>query len=459
MKKFENFTYNLYLKTLSFKYNTFVFCLFMNNKDKFGEVITPCNFVETMIQDAKYIMGNDFFHLRNHIFETGAGKGVFYETLMKNFDNLSLKYTMNEINDEHHHDLLNLINLYNIDNSHKLILGDLFHIDSTIKYDFVWGNLPFHNGGKSFVPGLAKFNKDNKMITKPEKLVTIWTKMIHFIFQNILQDNGYFFCIIPCIWLKKDKANIYDLFVKTYQICFLKVFDCIEANKIFNYNCQTPICYVMVKKTIQNIKNIDFKLYDNDVNDYIDFHLLQDFCIPTKHASLFKNRLKNLSNKTVSCYDKLKKISTLKKGVVETRTIIFDAKNKDTYMEDYVLNNTHAYKVITGASIEKSTGKLVLHGMISSVCGLYYGIPKLILPHKRLLKCFKDYDGTYSCYGRDMYVFLMEGNGNVNEKIDALESYLMKDENVKLIENGFKIRMQFIEKYVFQYISYDIDIL
>ena len=49
----------------------------------------------------------------------------------------------------------------------------------------------------------------------------------------------------------------------------------------------------------------------------------------------------------------------------------------------------------------------------------------------------------------------MEGNENVNEKIDALESYLMKDENVKLIENGFKIRMQFIEKYVFQYISYD----
>ena len=55
----------------------------MNNKDKFGEVITPYYFVETMIQDAKYIMGNHFFHLRNHIFETGAGKGVFYETLMK----------------------------------------------------------------------------------------------------------------------------------------------------------------------------------------------------------------------------------------------------------------------------------------------------------------------------------------------------------------------------------------
>ena len=55
--------------------------------------------------------------------------------------------------------------------------------DEAIKYDFVWGNLPFHNGGKSFVPGLAKFNKDNKMITKPEKLVTIWTKMIHFIFH------------------------------------------------------------------------------------------------------------------------------------------------------------------------------------------------------------------------------------------------------------------------------------
>ena len=72
-------------------------------------------------------------------------------------------------------------------------------------------------------------------------------------------------------------------------------------------------------------------------------------------------------------------------------------------------------------SIRKKEKNLVLHGMVSTLPGLYAGIPKLILPHKRLPRFFKDYDGSFSCYGRDMYVFLCP---NGKEQLDTLDTYL-----------------------------------
>ena len=153
-------------------------------------------------------------------------------------------------------------------------------------------------------------------MTKPKERVTIWPKMIHHLFTHFLKEGGYFFCIIPCIWLKQDRAKIYDLFVKQHNICFLKVFNCYEAHKLFGYNCQTPMCYVMVQKkgAYSNTGVNKFKLYDKDVENYIDFTLLLDYCIPTAHASFFQKQVSLIQTKDsyVSCYDKIKKISLLK---------------------------------------------------------------------------------------------------------------------------------------------------
>ena len=80
----------------------------------------------------------------------------------------------------------------------------------------------------------------------------------------------------------------------------------------------------------------------------------------------------------------------------------------------------------------------------------------MILPHKRLAKFFKDYDGSYSCFGRDMYVFLCDSE----KQIDELYDFLNGNDNAvvnQMIESGFTIRMNFIEKYVFQYIPWIFD--
>lgn len=450
----------------SFYFISFCLCLTytMNNKDKYGEVFTPPSLVEQMMDDACMFMGDDFFWNKRNIFETGCGKGIFYNTLIHNSQHIheDACYTMNEINVEYKDILQNSISPFR-KNKDKVVLCDLFHMDICNSFDIVWGNLPFHNGGKVFVPGMATFHGDDSSITKPKNVVTIWPKMIHLFFNHVLKKGGHFFGIIPCIWLKQDKACIYDLFVRKNKICFLKVFDCYQAHKLFGYNCQTPMCYVMVEKLYEQYETYEkhnnvcctFPLYDHHVQRYIDFTLLRDFCIPSAHASLFQKHVLSIMQcpHYVSCYEKIKKISLLKQDIVNHATFFFNQKTKKDVglLHEYTLPNDKLYKVITGASWDKQNQSLILHGFVSYFHGLYYGIPKLILPHKRLLKVFKDIHGNYSCYGRDMYVFLCP---NGIQEINALEQLLSFPEVIQMVEQGFKVRMNFIEKYVFQYINY-----
>lgn len=414
------------------------------NKDKYGEVFTPSSLVQQMIQDALLNMGSTFFDSIEHIFEPGAGCGSFYQTLSSTSLYTHGAYTMNEINHQHEPVLKELV--ANRAKGDRVLIQNLFDV-SACSAELVWGNLPFHNGGKCFVPGMV--HKKHMCPTKPE---TIWPKMIHYIFEHILANRGYFYAIIPCIWLKEDKAKIYDLFVRKHKLCFLRVFDCVEANALFGYECQTPVCYVMVQK-VEGMgiggAEITFSLFDK--TKYIDFTLPNHYCIPTKHGSLFQDAVKHIKacgSGGETYYARVKKVACMRKKVLEDALGYFDKHSVESHglLEDYVCENGE-YKVIRGSSVDKS-GQLILHGFVSRTPGLYVGIPKLILPHKRLMKMFKDYDGLYSFYGRDMHVFLCKDA----KEIDELEAKLMQPRVKKMIESGFTIRMNFLEKYAFQYV-------
>lgn len=440
-----------------------------SNKDKYGEVFTPVELVKDMLNDALAVCGGEGLRGCKRIFEPGAGRGVFYETFFEGGCGWEVDtYIMNDINEEHGDHLRGLVAGAGAGRSgeDEVMIQDLFSVQLDKRVDMILGNLPFHNGGKAFVPGLAKFHAGDVAVTKPCGIVTIWPKMIHYCFDRLLTFGGYFFCIIPCIWLKEDRAGIYDLFARKNQLILLKVFDCVRANALFGYNCQTPVCYVLVKKGV-HVRNT-FKLFDESVvgeaeevgGGYIDFTLKDGYCIPTKHAGLFAgvgggggDGGGDGGSGLVTCYDKLKKISSLKPGLMDQVVERFDKGNVGEVglLEDYGCGDSE-HKVITGAAVVNE--RLILHGVISGMAGLYEGIPKLILPHKRLLRCFKDYDGTYSCYGRDMYVFLFEGESSSRTKIDALAEHLTSEPYKTMIERGFTIRMNFIEKYVFQYVPW-----
>ena len=431
----------------------------IDNKDKYGEVFTPGFFVEEIMNDC---MSSLQIVPNMTVFEPGAGKGIFFETLQNQhqlFGN-DFKYILNEINHENLLDLQNVSTKYseNVD----IIIEDLLSLrESDFQWnsaDLVIGNLPFNSHSKKFVPSLALNNKDNPEVTK-SKSVTIWNKMVHFCFENILKDGGHFLAIIPCIWLKKDKGGIYSLFTEENEIVLLKVFDCQTANKIFHYNCQTPICYVMVKKTagkkLLDSTSMTFKLFNKDKKDdsksYVDFTLEPGRCIPTNHVCDFINHHDYLSKSGCrNCFEVLYKISTLKPACIEGKTCEYLKGGLEHYEVD---DEKDEYKIITGSSYHKKTDILTLNGFVSTEPALYHGRPKLILPHKRLAKFFKDYQGEYSCFGRDMYVFLCESP----EQIDELYDFFNGETVNKMIQDGFTIRMNFIEKYVFQYIPWIFD--
>lgn len=425
----------------------------MNNKDKFGEVFTPPSFVQQMINDS-YSCGISFENIQT-VFEPGAGKGVFFDIFVNqnNCFSTDFKYFANEINEEHLEDLQKITT--NMCNHVDIIIKDCLHLDSEdlqlLGSDMVIGNLPFNCNTKKFVPSLAINHKDDKNVTQ-SKSVTLWNKMTHFCFNNILKPGGYFYAIIPCIWLKPDRGGIYDLFTRDNSIILLRTFDCKTANTIFKYNCQTPICYVLVqkKKTNNNI----FKLYDQVSDKYVDFSLVPGKCIPTHCTQQFISHSQYLENKNVSsCSDHVLKISTLNPACLAGEIVRFSNGGLENY-QDNDNESDETYKIITGSLFDKKTNHLTLNGFISNTQCLYYGKPKLILPHKRLAKFFKDYDGSYSCYGRDMYVFLCDNKKQIDELADFLEGNAIVNQ---MIETGFTIRMNFIEKYVFQYIPWIFD--
>ena len=77
---------------------------------------------------------------------------------------------------------------------------------------------------------------------------------------------------------------------------------------------------------------------------------------------------------------------------------------------------------------------------------------KIILPHKRLAKFVKDKDGNYGLSGRDMFVFLCDDK--TDDELDTLYEFLNLEHIQNMITSGFRIRMNFIEKYVFSYIPW-----
>ena len=216
--------------------------------------------------------------------------------------------------------------------------------------------------------------------------------------------------IIPCIWLKPDKEKIYDLFKN--NILFLKIYSCVESNKLFGYKAQTPCCYVIVQKETNNT----FMLYDK-CNDFQPFKLKEGYCIPTSNSQLISNFIPFVTIKPI-------KIAKIYKHVYPI-----------------IKNPTKNYPIIT-------TYKDTFYGFESLEPGLYQGIPKIIIAHKTKPIPFLDISGVYGVYGRDKYVILNTNITNLKEQYEYLLLPI-----VQTILKSFTVRMNFIEKDIFKYIS------
>jgi len=281
----------------------------------------------------------------------------------------------------------------NLELPESIYRGDFFH-QTLEEYDLILGNPPFR---------IETTGPSTSPIPNKPKQKTIWADMVQRCFKH-LKPDGILAMIIPCIWLKPDKAGVYELFTR-HRILYVKCYSCAESNKLFGHNGQTPVCMVIVQKSSPNPH---FWVYDST---YFLFTLFPQHCIPTRNArllqysrSLFKNSLKPI------------KIAT------STRTDLIPSPKRSPILFTYKKNQVYG--------IEDGTG-------------LYQGVPKVMLLHKSKPFPILDQEGIYGVGGRDKYVLLD----------DPVRMYaFLSKPIVQEILTSFVVRMNFYEKYAFDYL-------
>jgi hypothetical protein len=350
----------------------------MNDKDQYGKVETPISLIKEI-----YGLLSPPSGLR--VYEPGVGTNLF----RKNYPT-SCYYSGCEIKPT--------IPLEDI------FIGDFFEHELE-EYDLILGNPPFRVETNS--------SSTSPIPTKPSQK-TIWMDIVKRCWKHLI-IGGKLAMILPCIWLKPDKAGIYTLFT-TNHIEYIRTFDSTESNKLFKYKGQTPSCYVIVRKLAEPISMNTFKLWDNG---FIDFTLKLGYCIPTKNAKLLSSLIIN---------DPLKVIKIA--SVVPKGSIV-----------ELINDKPDTYPIIVGTS-----NKTTFNGLYHTSPGLYQGIPKIILAHKRLPIPYLDLEGKYGVHGRDKYVII-----GSDDELQMIYKFLNTELAQKIIKS-FTIRMNYYEKYIFDYV-------
>ena len=392
----------------------------IDNKNNYGEIFTPFKLINDMFN----MIPIEYFKDENKKWlDAGAGTGYFSIVLYwKLYDNLEYKINNNE--ERHEHIIKNMIFLSEINKINIKHLIHLFGDDANIisgdfllhknEYDFIIGNPPYNSQGMKKVPTNNKLNKkkDGK---------TIWIPFIKHSL-DLLKDKGSLLVIIPSIWMKPDRAKMYNL-LTSYKIHKLKCYNNTETNKIFNGYAQTPTCYFWLeKKPTDN----SISLYDKDLKSYIDYPLTIDKPIPVYGSSVIYKLSKFLSNNN---YINVNKTSIPYKNV--------SIQNE--------LDKKHTYKNVRTCILNGLNPKLIIN--YSDKPLKYYNKKKIILSHKMYGFPYLDLDGIYGISNSDNFVILSENN---NELI-KLHQFLSTKTALYLFECT-RYRMKFLDKYIFELI-------
>ena len=123
--------------------------------------------------------------------------------------------------------------------------------------------------------------------------------------------------ITPTIWLKPDKAKVYDL-LTSYKILNLRCFNNTQTNKMFHGNAQTPTSIFLLQKSPTN--NI-LSIYDE--NDILHQYTLKtNYPIPTMGITII--------NKMMKYIDLVGNIKVIKTNLPPRHVEIVDKKRPDT---------------------------------------------------------------------------------------------------------------------------------
>lgn len=408
------------------------------DKIEYGEIYTPFSLIKEMFD---MLPIETFKNINSKWLDPGAGIGYFsiylYWKLMD-----SLIDTIPDKDIRHNHIIENMIYMVEIKFTNceelKRIFGENANIIcenftendnlfNKIEFDYIIGNPPYNSKGMKKVP-------TNKIKNKKEDGKTIWISFTKKAI-SLLKPKGFLLFIIPSIWMKPDKAMMYD-YLTQYKIKKLKCLNNTETNSYFKGEAQTPTCYFILEKSPANKKingNIFIDLFDTNRREYIEynFSLHREEPIPVFGAGII-TKLKPF----------IEKIGHLK--VIKT-----NLPNKNTNFSQ-VKNIQHPYiniKTCKLSGLNNLSPELIIN--YSDKPQVFYGKKKIILAHKMYGFPYFDKEGLYGISNRDNYVII--NPDYTDEDYNKLCDFLSTKTSLYLFETT-RYRMKYLEKYAFRFI-------
>ena len=399
--------------------------------NNYGIVYTPDNLVDEILD----LIPDKYFKMKDLTWlDIGAGKGAFsinlYNRLIKN---LSDQFKNTEQCKEHI--INNMLFMIEIYPPHIDCLKELFTNEANImnrcflslneyeldKFDFIIGNPPYNINGSIKTPT----NNNKKKIDDGK---SIYVEFINKIL-NLLNEGGFLNLIIPSLWLKIDKANLYNT-LTNLRIHKLKCLCTSDSCKAFNYNAQTPTCFFLIENyDTSEWDNKVIKIYDKIERDYINYSLKPNNPIPINGINILK-KLENYIDIVGTL--KFNKTNTPPKNMIlsEISNVNYNYANIKTC----ILNGVVANIVLNYSNIKSQ---------------YYLKKPKLILAHKMYGIPYFDKEGIYGVSTRDNYI--ISGVDYNIEELEEIQHFLSTKFSL-FIFLCCNYRMRFLERAAFSFI-------
>ncbi|MEX0597279.1 MAG: class I SAM-dependent methyltransferase [Candidatus Paceibacterota bacterium] len=390
---------------------------------KYGEINTPFSLINQMISLIDDIEFND---PSKKWLDIGTGTGYFPIILFKKLFNGLVTHFPDE-SERATHIIRNMIYMSEIRKENCDVIEELFGKECNLfkgdflsmtlmgeGFDFVIGNPPYNNNGLKKVP-------TNNTVNKKEDGKTVW---IPFIKKGVdlLKQNGQMVVIIPSIWLKPDKAKMYD-FMMNYKIEHLYCMNNTETNKIFNKYAQTPTCYFKLTK-IENPGYVT--VFDKDCGSLVKWHMREIKVIPVFGYSVLQKIIKHLN--------KNNKLNVLKTNLPKKDTIFNDKQTEE-----------FPYANIRTCQLNGLNPELVIDYSNSQQTHSNH-INKLVMAHKMYGFPYLDSEG-HGISNRDNYVII----NRTLEDLKILRDFFATKTALYLFETT-RYRMKYLEKYIFELI-------
>lgn len=401
------------------------------NKSHYGEVNTPFS----LIQDMLDLFPPELFQNPNlRWLDVACGSGYFMMVLYKKLM-ISLAKVIRGEKKRHTHIIQNMlymceINPDNVNTLYQLFQdkhtkpniysGNFLSMDfgETLTFDCILGNPPYNSQGLKKVPTNLQINKKNDGIT-------IWHDFIKRSIQ-LLKPNGFLSMIIPSIWMKPDKFEMYDFFLQ-YKLHSLRAFTNTETKLIFKHQAQTPTCYFLLENTPNDFV---VSLYNSYLKTYVPYEYSLGQPIPLCSSTII-SKLKYYVHAL---------------GGSHLQVYKSNMPSKNTALNLYSNETFHFPNIHTTLLVNRIHPSLSI--MYSDKPCSFSGEKKLVLAHKMYGFPYFDKHCKYGISNRDTYIIK---DYTCDEDFLSVQRFLSTKLALLLYETT-RYRMKYLEKYVFQFI-------